>query len=200
MTHTFISAFIMLILIMDPFGNIPIFSNTLKHVAPNRRWKIISREHLIAFVILLLFMFIGESLLKAMGLSNTSLQIAGGLVLFLISIKMIFPPETPHQEDSPEQQMEPLIVPLAIPLVAGPSALATVMLLVSQEPDRITHWIGALALATTLSCIILIVAIKFQEKLGKRFVFAMEKLMGLILVALSVEMMIRGLKSLMVQA
>lgn len=184
---------------MDPFGNIPIFSNTLKNVEKTRRWKIITREHLIAFVILLIFMFIGESLLKAMGLSNISLQIAGGLVLFLISIKMIFPPEhAPHQEDS--LQLEPLIVPLAIPLVAGPSALATVMLLVSQEPQRITHWIGALALATSLSCIILITAIKFQEKLGQRFVFAMEKLMGLILVALSVEMMIRGFKSLMTQS
>lgn len=182
---------------MDPFGNIPIFSNTLKNVDENRRWKIITREHLIAFFILFVFMLIGESLLKAMGLSNTSLQIAGGLVLFLISIKMIFPPETQNQEEVP--QLEPLIVPLAIPLVAGPSALATVMLLVSQEPDRLTHWIGALALATTVSCIILSLAIKFQEKLGKRFVFAMEKLMGLILVALSVEMMIRGLKTLMVQ-
>ncbi|NCQ52127.1 NAAT family transporter [archaeon] len=194
MTHTFLSALVLLLLIMDPFGNIPLFVSTLKNIEAKRRWKIICREHLIAFFILFVFMLIGEKFLKSIGLSSESIQIAGGLVLFLISIKMIFP--SINSEFDEIKQEEPLIVPLAIPLIAGPSALATVMLLVSQEPTRIIEWILALSLAILGSAIILLLADKFQHKLGSKFIFAIEKLMGLILVALSVEMIIRGIKTL----
>ncbi len=192
MTHTFVSALILLILIVDPFGNIPIFSSTLKSFEAKKRRKIIAREHLIAFVILVFFMLIGERFLQAMGLSQSSLQIAGGVVLFLISLKMIFPGNGAMIEET--TVTEPLIVPLAIPMVAGPSALATVMLLVSQEPTRFVEWLLALAIAIAVSCIVHLGADKFKEKLGTPFLVAMEKLMGLILVALSVEMMIRGVR------
>lgn len=195
MTATFFSTLVMLILILDPFGNIPLFVNTLKSVDAKKRWKIISREHLIAFSILLVFMLIGEKFLQALGLSQVSLQLAGGVVLFIISIRMIFPP--PVSSESEINKLEPFIVPLAIPLIAGPSALATVMLLVSQQPAKLYLWVAALALAISISCTILILADKFKDILGDRFVYAMEKLMGLILVALSVEMIIRGVKMLM---
>lgn len=194
MTTTFFSTLIMLILILDPFGNIPIFVSTLKSVEAPRRWKIIVREHAIAFGILLTFMFIGNKFLQALGLSPTSLQIAGGVILFLISIRMIFPPA--HMPTHEISKLEPLIVPLAIPLIAGPSALATVMLLVSQEPARLWTWILALFLAVTISAGVLALADRFKERLGERFVYAMEKLMGLILVALSVEMLVRGIRGI----
>lgn len=192
--YTFVSALILLFLIIDPFGNIPIFASTLKGTPPSRRWKVILREHLIALALLLGFMFSGQTLLSAMGLSVPSLQIGGAVVLFLIAIRMIFPRADSGESDLSDQ--EPLVVPLAIPAVAGPSSLATVLLLAAQQPDRLVSWVGALTLAVALSAVILVSADWLQKRLGSRFVVAMEKLMGLILVALSVEMLIRGIKTL----
>lgn len=192
MTYTFISALILLILIMDPVGNIPVFASQLKHISPSRRWKVIVREHIIAFGILFTFMFTGQAFLQHMGLSRTSLEIAGGVILFLIAIRMIFPD---HSADNKAVvKHEPFIVPLAIPLIAGPSALAIVMLLASQQPDMIYSWVGALTLAILISMTILVPAIQLKDKLGDNFLIAMERLMGLILVALSVEMTVRGIK------
>lgn len=193
MTYTFLSAFILLILIIDPFGNIPVFANALKHTDPDKRYRVILREHAIAFGILLVFMFAGESFLKILGLSNGSLQLAGGVILFLIAIRMIFPPPAVTETDI----VEPFVVPLAIPMIAGPSALATVLLLASQQPDQLYSWIGALSTAIATSATILVAADKVQDRLGDRFLVAMEKLMGLILVAISVEMLVRGIKELL---
>ena len=192
MNYTFISATILLILVADPLGNIPIFANALKPVPPQRRPWVIVREVLIAFVLLLTFMFVGESFLKVMGLSELSLQIGGGVIMFLIALRMIFPPPSTGE---PALAMEPLIVPLAIPAVAGPSALATVLLLVSQAPERRLEWIGALCITMVVSTIILVLAERIQRIAGDRFVIALERLMGLVLVALSIEMMLRGFKT-----
>ena len=195
MDYTFVSATILLILILDPFGNIPLFASALKPYDHPFRRKIIIREHLIAFGLLLCFMFVGDDLLRALSLSETSLQIAGGLILFLIAIRMIFPhPDADSPDDVPH---EPFVVPLAIPLLAGPSSLATVLLLASQQPKMLNVWIGALAVAVFVSCVILLLASRLANILGARFVTAMERLMGLILVAIAVEMMTRGLKALL---
>ena len=167
--------------------------NALKHVAPERRARVILREYLIAFALLLAFMFVGEGFLKLMGLRDTSLQLAGGVVLFLIALRMIFPPAESH---APELEGEPLIVPLAIPAIAGPSALATVILLVSQAPERRLEWIGALSVTMVVGVLVLLLAERIQRLLGARFVIAMERLMGLILVAVAVEMLLRALQSL----
>ncbi len=193
MTYTFASATILLLLITDPFGNIPIFASALRPVPPARRPWVILREVLIAFVLLLTFMFVGDRFLRLMNLSDLSLQIAGGVVLFLIALRMIFPPP-PSQVAVP--QGEPLIVPLAIPALAGPSALATVMLLVSQAPERRLEWVAALSVTMVVCAVVLVLAERIQRVLGDRVVVAFERLMGLILVAISVEMMIRGLKAL----
>lgn len=193
MEYTFASATVLLLLITDPFGNIPIFANALKQVPPERRAWVILRENLIAFGLLLAFMFLGESFLRLMGLRETSLQMAGGVVLFLIALRMIFPPPPGHE---PELKGEPLIVPLAIPSIAGPSALATVILLVSRAPERRLEWIGALALTIAVGAVILLLADRIQRLLGERFVIAMERLMGLILVAVAVEMMVRAFQAL----
>jgi MarC family membrane protein len=178
-------------LITDPIGNIPIFANALKHVAPQRRPWVILREVLIAFVLLLTFMFVGESFLRVMNLSQLSLQIGGGVILFLIALRMIFPP--PAGAEAPDTRGEPLIVPLAIPAIAGPSALATVLLLVSQAPDRRMEWIGALCVTMAVSAFVLVLAERIQRVAGDRFVVALERLMGLVLVAVSIEMMLRGI-------
>ncbi|MDT7523610.1 MarC family protein [Rhodoferax sp. TBRC 17198] len=196
MNYTFASATILLILITDPIGNIPIFANALKHVAPERRHKVILREILIAFALLLTFMFVGESFLRVMNLSELSLQIGGGVILFLIALRMVFPP--PSTAES-EIKTEPLIVPLAIPAVAGPSALATVLLLVSQQPDRRMEWIGALCVTMLVSAVVLVSAERIQRIIGDRLVVAAERLMGLVLVSVAIEMMLRGIKTFVQQ-
>jgi MarC family membrane protein len=191
MQYTFVSATILLILITDPIGNIPIFANALKHVAPERRSRVILREVMIAFLLLLTFMFVGEGFLRVMNLSELSLQIGGGVILFLIALRMIFP--SPPVE-SVESTSEPLIVPLAIPAIAGPSALATVLLLVSQAPEKRLEWIAALCVTMTVSATVLVLAERIQRVAGDRFVVALERLMGLVLVAVSIEMLLRGVK------
>jgi len=191
MNYTFASATILLILITDPVGNIPIFANALRHVAPERRAWVILREVLIAFILLLTFMFVGEGFLRVMNLSELSLQIGGGVILFLIALRMVFPPP---KADTPDLPGEPLIVPLAIPAIAGPSALATVLLLVSQAPERRPEWIAALCVTMLVSATVLVLAERIQRVAGDRFVVALERLMGLVLVAVSIEMMLRGIK------
>ena len=195
MEHTFASATILLLLITDPLGNIPVFVNTLRAVPPERRSRVILREVLIAFGLLLSFMFVGQSFLKAMSLSDVSLQIGGAVVLFLIALRMVFPPPPPPQ-DSLLPLTEPLIVPLAIPALAGPSAMATVLLLVSQAPERRMEWVAALTVTMAVCAVVLLLAERLQRVVGLRVVSAFERLMGLILVSISVEMLIRGLKSL----
>ena len=143
--------------------------------------------------LLLTFMFVGQSFLKAMSLSDVSLQIGGAVVLFLIALRMIFPPPP---QDSPVPLAEPLIVPLAIPALAGPSAMATVLLLVSQAPERRLEWVAALTVTMVVCAGVLLMAERLQQVVGERVVSAFERLMGLILVSISVEMLIRGLQSL----
>jgi MarC family membrane protein len=196
MNYTFASATILLVLITDPIGNIPIFANALKHVPPERRPWVILREILIAFMLLLTFMFVGERFLEVMNLSELALQIGGGVILFLIALRMVFPP---HDAPDPEQMEEPLIVPLAVPAVAGPSALATVLLLVSQQPERRMEWIGALCVTMVVSAVVLVSAERIQRIIGTRLVVAVERLMGLVLVSVSIEMMLRGIKTFALQ-
>lgn len=193
MQYTFLSATILLVLITDPIGNIPIFANALKHVAPERRARVILREILIAFALLLTFMFVGESFLRVMNLSELSLQIGGGVILFLIALRMVFPPPAGSVDE--EQMVEPLIVPLAVPAIAGPSALATVLLLVSQQPERRLEWIAALCVTMAISAIVLVSAERIQRIIGSRLVVAVERLMGLVLVSVAIEMMLRGFKT-----
>jgi MarC family membrane protein len=192
--YNFLSATVLLILITDPLGNIPIFINALRGVAKERRRIVILREVAIAFGILLLFMLVGDRFLRAMSLTDLSLRLGGGIVLFLIALRMIFPhPDGPMGGDS--RGGEPLIVPLAIPALAGPSALATVMLLTSQAPGQMWEWVGALTVTMLVCAIVLVLAEKIQHWLGERAVTAFERLMGLVLVAISVEMILTGIRT-----
>lgn len=186
------SATILLILVTDPLGNIPLFIGLLKQVDPKRRRRIIIREVLFAFLILLFFVFFGRSLLDLMHLSDKSLGIAGGVILFLIALRMIFP----HPEGIFGHQMhgEPFIVPLAIPFIAGPSAIATVLLLVSNQPDRLGSWILALTIAMLVSAVVLGFAERIADFLGEKVTMAFERLMGLILTAIAIEMLLSGIE------
>lgn len=187
------SAALLLFLVMDPIGNVPIFLSALANVAPKRRVWVVLREMLIALVILIAFLFGGEFLLDLMGVSDPALEISGGILLFLIAIKMVFPAR-PIEGDTIEG--EPLIVPLAVPMIAGPSAIATVLVILGRAPERWPEWFLALLIAWGASCVILVSAAKLSRRLGKRGLIALERLMGMIVVALGVEMIVRGIRAL----
>jgi MarC family membrane protein len=192
--YTFLSATVLLLLITDPLGNIPLFVSCLRGVAPERRAVVILREVAIACAILLVFMVVGDRFLRMMSLTDQSLRIGGGIVLFLIAIRMVFPhPDGPFGNDT--RGGEPLIVPLAIPALAGPSALATVMLLTSQAPGKTLEWMGALTVTMIVCAVVLMLAERIQQWLGERTMMAFERLMGLVLVAISVEMILGGIRS-----
>ena len=186
------SAALLLFLVMDPVGNVPIFVSVLSGVDPKRRARIVFREMLIALAILVIFLFGGPYLLQIMGVSKPALEIAGGLLLLLIAIRMVFPQRNQAWDD--ELSGEPLIVPLAVPMVAGPSALATVIVIFSSDPSRWQAWFLALLLAWAVSCVILVSAAKLSRKIGRRGLIALERLMGMIVVAIGVEMMVRGVR------
>ncbi|GAB3241958.1 MarC family protein [Chitinimonas naiadis] len=196
-TSSFISATVLLILVTDPLGNIPLFIGLLRQVDPERRRRIIIREVIFAFGILLFFLFFGRHVLEIMHVSETSLGIAGGVILFLIALKMIFP----HPEGVFAHQVkgEPFLVPLAIPFIAGPSAIATVLLLVSREPQRMGEWIAALTVAMLVSAIVLGFAEKIADFLGEQVTMAFERLMGLILTAIAIEMLLNGIQTFLLQ-
>ena len=187
------SATILLLLVVDPFGNVPLVVSAMVPVVPARRPRVIARECLFAYLILLGFMLGGREFLAWLHLSNESLSIAGGIILFLIALRMVFPSREGVFGDP--QTGEPLLVPLAVPMIAGPSALATVMLLASREPAKLGVWMLALTVAMAATTLVLIGAHRIQRILGERAVIAMERLMGLVLTALAVEMLLDGVRT-----
>ena len=192
-----VSATILLFLVMDPFGNMPLVISVLKNVDPAARTRVVLRECAIAYAVLLAFMFGGHQFMQLLRLSDTALGIAGGLILFLIALRMVFP----HAEGIFGESGETgtFIVPLAIPAIAGPSALATVLLLVSREPQRVFDWVAALSMASLVSVAVMISAQRISGWMGKRGMIAMERLMGLVLTAIAVEMLLAGIERFVVQ-
>lgn len=186
------SAAITLILVMDPIGNIPVFLAILSPVDAKRRSLIILRETCFAFVLLTTFLFGGKHILKSLNVSEQALGVSGGIILFLIAIKMIFPPEGGGQRE--RAIGEPFIVPLAIPLIAGPSALTTVTLLGSQ-PHQASHWFIALVIAACVTGLILTFANQLRKWLGQKGLVALERLMGMVLTTIAVQMFLNGLVS-----
>jgi small neutral amino acid transporter SnatA (MarC family) len=184
------SAALLLFLILDPLGNIPVFLGLLRPLAPNRRRIVLARELVIALIVLMGFLFGGQYLLAAMHLRQESVSIGGGIVLFLIGIKMIFPSAEGMFGDVPEG--EPFIVPLAIPFIAGPSGMASVMLMSHSDPQRTVDWSIALLIAWLATAVILFAATYLYKLLGVRVLAAVEKLMGMLVVTLSVQMLLDG--------
>ncbi len=198
MKQSFLSATILLILITDPLGNIPLFIASLKHVSPERRTAVILRECAIAFLVLVGFLFFGHVFLSALDLSDQTLRVSGGVILFLIALNMIFP-GTGGRLVEDEPGGEPFIVPVAIPLIAGPSAITTVMLLMKSDPSRSLEWVGAIFIAIVITMVSFFLSGKLKEWLGPRGLSAIERLMGLVLTAIAVEMLLSGLAAYIVQ-
>ncbi len=193
MDHSVLSAFVLLLLVLDPFGSLPIFISVLRHVAPERRRVVALREVAIAFAVLAGFMVAGQGFLSLMRLSERSLEVAGGVILLIIAIRMVFAGGAEvYAADGSGR--EPFIFPLAVPLMAGPSAMATVLLLASRQPERMLAWMGALTAAMAVTGAVLLAADRLRKLLGASVVSAIEKLMGLVLTAVAVEMILAGLK------
>ena len=188
------AAVVTLLLIMDPLGNIPPFLSILKTVRPERRRVVLMREILLAYVVLLVFLFLGSYVLRFLRLEEETLSIAGGIVLFLIALRMIFPHEGSVAGDPLEG--EPLLVPLAIPLFAGPSTLAAVLLLQRSSPGHTTSLLTAVTIAWAIGGAILLSSTFFYRVLRERGLIAIERLMGMLLVMVAVQMLVNGLKTL----
>lgn len=187
-----VSAGILLFLIMDPLGNIPVFLSLLKGVAPERRRLVLLRELLIALLVLFAFLLGGQYILKLLQLKQESVSIAGGIILFLIGVKMVFPPKDGGIFGD-SHGGEPFIVPMAIPGVAGPSAMAALLLLTNTQPGKLPQWALALFAAWFATALILWSATYLYRLLGESVLTALERLMGMILIALSVQMLLDGI-------
>ncbi len=191
MDHSFASALVLLLLVLDPLGGLPVYITIMRGVAPERRRWVAVREVGIAFAVLFAFMFFGDAFLRVMRLSERSLEVAGGVILLMVAIRMIFTSGTSAY--GMEEGREPLIFPLAVPLLAGPSAMATVLLLASRQPGLLVEWVAALAVAMLISGAVLLSAGHIRRLLGDSVVSALEKLMGLVLTAIAVVMIRAGL-------
>lgn len=188
-----LSAAIMLFLIMDPLGNLPIVMSVLKPFEPKRRLLILARELLFSLIILLIFLYSGDSILAFLNIKQETVSIAGGIILFLIALKMIFP--SPGGVMNLPVGEEPFIVPLAIPMIAGPSSMAALILLSNQAPTRIVDWTLALIGAWGLSAIILLFSGPLHKILGQKGLSAVERLMGMILIMLSIQLLLDGVST-----
>ncbi len=193
MEISFSSAVVILVLVLDPIGNIPIFASLLGRVRAARRTRVILRECAIAFAVLLAFVFVGEAVLRLFDLSETSLTIAGGVILFLIALRMIFHSGAEVFGSLPEG--EPFIVPLAIPSIAGPAAIATVVLLSSAAPQRWPEWCAAITIAMAATLVVLLSAERVVRAVGPRALAAFERLVGLLLTTIAIEMLLRGIEA-----
>ena len=187
---TLVGAAVLLFLVMEPVGNIPLLVAALQKVRPARRRIVVVRELAIALLALVLFLFLGEPLLNVLHVSEHALAVAGGIVLFLIALKMIFPAARGGGHE--EIEGEPFIVPLAIPYVAGPSAMATLLLIINREPARWREWLAAVLIAWAASAAIISLSSPLSRVLGQRGLIAMERLMGMLLVAIAIQMTMNG--------
>ena len=193
MDHTFLSALVLLLLVLDPLGSLPVFISVMRQVVPERRTAVAARESALAFVVLLAFMLTGQAFLNLMRLSERSLEVAGGVILLIIAVRMIFASGSEMYAGDGNGR-EPFVFPLAVPLLAGPSAMATVLLLASRQPERLLDWVAALTVAMGFSFAVLLGADRIRRWIGSSMVSALEKLMGLVLTAIAVEMILAGLK------
>jgi multiple antibiotic resistance protein len=185
----------LLLLVLDPLGNIPFVLSLLRQVPKERHARIIIRECAVAVLVLIGFLLVGDGLLRVMRLTDPALEIAGGLILFLIAMPMVFPPSSKvgHELAEGETDGEPFIVPLAIPMIAGPSALATV-LLASRQDGQVMPWVVAIVLACMINALFLLASGWIARLFGKAGMLALERLMGLILTTMAVQMLISGIR------
>jgi len=188
-----LSISITLFLIMDPFGNIPIFLPILEKVPTHRRRKVLARELFLALLLIVMFVLCGRYVMSFLGLKQASVSIAGGIILFLIALRMVFPVTEGHAEKDLEG--EPLLVPLAVPLVAGPSLLSVLLLFSTAGPDHLLKLLTASGLAWAGTFVVLFSSTFLIRFLTKRGLIAVERLMGMVLVALAVQLFLDGISA-----
>jgi len=191
MDMSILSAVLLLLIILDPIGNVPVFLATVERLAPEKRFKVIARECLIAYIVLLFFALAGNRLMSWMHLSDYSMGIAGGIVLFIIAFRMVF--RRPQGVFGESEETDPFIFPMAIPLFAGPSAIAFVMLLTSKAPERMLDWMTAISIAAAISTAILCFGSYLDRFIGRRGMKAMETLLGLLLSVVATQMLLDGI-------
>ncbi len=186
-----ISATIVLLLILDPFGNLVTINTLLSDVPPRKRQHIILRETILAYALLTLFLFGGNPLLSFFGVDSHTLRISGGIILFLIALGMVFPERNalPQTLDA-----EPFLVPIAMPLIAGPSAIATLLVMARTDPHLLWKWFGALTGAIVVVGSLLYVSPWIFQRLERRGAIAIERLMGMLLIILSIQMVLDGIE------
>ncbi len=188
--ESFWSALILLLLVIDPVGSVGIYLALVRGLPRHRRVRLTLRESALAYAVLLVFMLGGQGFLQLLGLRQASLEVAGGVILLLVAVRMIF---TGGAEIFGELGSgEPLLFPLAVPLLAGPSALATVLLLASSHPQRLGTWVAALSAAVACSALVLLAAEALLQRVGDAVLRAVEKLMGMIVAAIAVNMLLGG--------
>ena len=188
-----VSMALVLFFVMDPLGNLPVFSSVLERVDPKRRRIVLARELLIALAFLVLFLFVGRKVLDVLHLQQEAIQVGGGIVLFVIALRLIFPPERGLLGEPLEG--EPLVFPLAVPLIAGPSALATILFLVESGPDQRVAGLIAVVCAWAATASILLASSFILRIVGRRGIHAIERLMGMILVMLAIQMVLEGVRA-----
>ncbi len=186
-----LSVFVTLLLIMDPFGNIPVFLPILERIPEERRRKVLVRELFLALGVIVLAVFGGNAVMSFLGLREQSVSIAGGIILFLIALRMVFPAFKSPASD--EIEAEPFLVPLAIPMIAGPSLLAVLLLFASGAGGNIWQLLLAAILAWLTVFLILFSSTFLYKVLSKRGLVAVERLMGMVLIALAVQLFMDGI-------
>ena len=192
--NVMLTAAMTFLLVMDPLGNVPLFLTSLRNTKPERRQWVILRECLIALVVMIAFLFLGKSLLAVLHIDPAALTAAGGVILMLISIRMVFPTSERNLAE-PTTHDEPFIVPLAVPYVAGPSLLAIIVVFVSQDQGNWVWYLGGLLISWVITTVALYFSGFLQRVVGTRALVATERLMGMILVLLAVQMMFDGTRA-----
>ena len=187
-----VSAVILLLIVTDPLGNLPMVMACLE--GTKRPRVFVSREVVLATIVLILSLFFGPWLLRVLDLTEEALRLAGGIVLFLIAIKLIFPTDTSWM--GVKNGEEPLLFPLAVPLVAGPSAVATVMLFSAQYPDRMGVWVIAILISMFVSLVTFLFAPVLHKIVGNRALAAFQRLMGMLLTVIATQMIISGIREI----
>jgi multiple antibiotic resistance protein len=180
---------LVLLLIMDPIGSICAYQSLVKELDPKRQNWIIFREMLIALAVMIGFNYLGEHIFNILELSETTVRLSSGVILFLIAIKILF-----TAPDSPRANLpkgEPFIFPLAVPLIAGPALMATIMLYAHLEPYE-SIMLAAILIAWLISVAVLFFSRQIKNVLGQNGLMALERLIGMVLVLLAVQRFLEG--------
>ena len=199
MIETFIQYLILYFVVIDPIGTVPLFIVVTKGIKNNDKIRVAFEGVIIATLVLLFFAIFGSYLLKYLGISFNAFTIAGGIILFIISLQMLFDIRTERRKKSINEKRESIsIFPIAIPLLAGPAAITSVILAVSSAGENYSSFIINLISLTVVMIICLLVFrifISFQKYINEKIINIFSRVIGIILAALSIQYILDGIKS-----